>query len=424
MVAFGTLLVLSLACGGDESVTFKPMSTGAMSKLGGYRPQRITLATAKPATIKKEPDGLTAPLYGILPIKAPEGAVLHVIVDEPEGKPARLFVDSNGNGDLTDDGEADWKGKAQKDKAGVELTQYTGGATVKLGAKGKTFDAHLGMYRFDKNDAGRPALKDVLLYYNDYAATGEIKFGDKTYKAILNDELASGDFRGTQITGEGKTRKGSGVSLKIDVNGNGSFDARGESFDVRDAFNIGGTTWELRDMSVDGSSFKLVKSEKTVAEIPPPPDHSKGKKITAFEAKMMDGKSVKFPGDYKGKVVLIDFWATWCGPCMVEMPNVVANYEKYHDKGFEILGVTLDQKDAEAKIKQTTEKSKMPWPQVYDGGYWQAEIAQLYVINSIPAAYLVDGDTGEVLDDGKGLRGPALGKTIEAALEKKSNKAK
>ncbi len=398
----------------------KLVPTGGMAKVGYYAPQRLALSATKPATITKMPEGLTAASYGVLPMKGPEGAVYHVVVDEPDGKPATMLVDANGNGDLTDDGAAEWTGRTPPAREGQKsYTMCSGGATLKLGTAEKPFDAHVSMYRFDRTDPSRAQLKDTLLYYRDYVAEGELKLGEKTYKVLLSDESTSGDFRGSE-----KAEGGSGVNLLIDVNGNGKFESRGESYDVRKPFNIGGTTWELRDVSKDGTELKVAKSDKKADEVLPPPDHTVGKKITGFEAKTMDGKAVKFPGDYKGKIVMIDFWATWCGPCMAEMPNVVASYEKYHGKGFEILGITLDQKDAEKKIKETEEKSKMTWPQVYDGGYWKAAVAQLYVINSIPQAYLVDGDTGEILADGSGgsMRGDGLGKSIEKALEKKAKK--
>jgi thiol-disulfide isomerase/thioredoxin len=207
----------------------------------------------------------------------------------------------------------------------------------------------------------------------------------------------------------------------VDLNGDGKFDSRGEMFDSVKPFNVKGTTWKLADMTA-GGTFKIVKSEEAVAEIQPPPDHSVGKKITPFKATRTDGTTVNFPADYKGKVVMLDFWATWCGPCMMEVPGLVKGYNEFHPKGLEILGISLDQANAGEKVKSVTADKGMTWPQVYDGKYWKAEVADLYGINSIPAAFLVDGDTGEVLAAGNSLRGESLEATVKGALEKKGEK--
>jgi thiol-disulfide isomerase/thioredoxin len=90
----------------------------------------------------------------------------------------------------------------------------------------------------------------------------------------------------------------------------------------------------------------------------------------------------------KGKVVLIDFWATWCGPCVREIPHVVETYKKLHDKGFEIIGISLDQ-DRGALTKFIKE-NEMPWPQYFDGKGWDNKISSEYGIRSIPAMWLVD----------------------------------
>jgi hypothetical protein len=82
-----------------------------------------------------------------------------------------------------------------------------------------------------------------------------------------------------------------------------------------------------------------------------------------------------------------------------------------------VLGISLDRPESESKIKSVSEKQEMDWPQVYDGGYWKARIAQLYGISSIPATYLVDGDTGNVI--GSNLRGEKLVEAVEKALADK-----
>jgi len=90
----------------------------------------------------------------------------------------------------------------------------------------------------------------------------------------------------------------------------------------------------------------------------------------------------------RGKVVLIDFWATWCGPCMKEVPKVVAAYQKYHDKGFEIVGISLD-KSKDAMLKVAAQKG-MTWPQYFDGKAWNNEISSGFHVRQIPTMWLVN----------------------------------
>ena len=144
-----------------------------------------------------------------------------------------------------------------------------------------------------------------------------------------------------------------------------------------------------------------------------------GQKVPSFQTTTTDGKTLKFPEAYKGKVVLLDFWATWCPPCRAEIPNVTAVYERFHPQGFEVLAVSLDRENAAAKLAQFTRDNHMPWPQVYDGKYWKAVVALQYGIHSIPRPILVDGDTGLVIAEGPDARASRLAPAVEKALAAK-----
>ncbi len=137
-----------------------------------------------------------------------------------------------------------------------------------------------------------------------------------------------------------------------------------------------------------------------------------GKVFPDFSETDLNGKPLSI-ANYKGKAVLIDFWATWCGPCIGELPNVKKAYDKYHSKGFEIIGISLD--SDKGKLTSFIEKEHMTWPQYFDGKGWQSKLGQQYGVNSIPATYLLDGEGRIVAKD---LRGPALEKELSKLLDK------
>ena len=139
---------------------------------------------------------------------------------------------------------------------------------------------------------------------------------------------------------------------------------------------------------------------------------SVGAKFPDFKEQDVEGKPLSV-ARFKGKVVLVDFWATWCGPCVAELPNVLATYKKYHGKGFEIIGISLD-KDKEA-LTTFTKGKEMTWPQYFDGKGWQNKLAGQYGITSIPATFLLDGQ-GKIV--AKNLRGDALEQEVAKLIAK------
>ena len=139
-----------------------------------------------------------------------------------------------------------------------------------------------------------------------------------------------------------------------------------------------------------------------------------GQGVPDFSATDLDGKPISLQ-DYRGKVVLLDFWAVWCGPCLGEMPNVKRVYNTYKDQGFDIIGVSLD--TDEARLRNYLKKNHIPWRQIFSGQKWNSPLAQKYHIRSIPAPWLIDQDGTLISREARGVK---LEQLVVKALQDKT----
>jgi thiol-disulfide isomerase/thioredoxin len=166
--------------------------------------------------------------------------------------------------------------------------------------------------------------------------------------------------------------------------------------------------------AAQGASLSLAKLNAEVAAEPDPkvPEGLKiGQKFPGFSETDFAGKPLSLSA-YRGKVTMIDFWATWCGPCRAEMPNVVATYQKYHAQGFEIIGVSLDEN--RPALANYVSAQGLVWPQYFDGRGWENKLAKKYGVESIPMNYLL-GRHGIII--GSDLRGENLRMVVAGAVK-------
>ena len=155
------------------------------------------------------------------------------------------------------------------------------------------------------------------------------------------------------------------------------------------------------------------KVENQIAQDQDDQDPLIGKRFLDVQEPDTKGKLRRL-SDYagKGKWVLVDFWASWCGPCQEEMPNVVAAYKKYHDKGFEIVGLSFDaDRDDWLNAIKTW---NMPWIHLSDLEYWESKAGKVYEIEGIPDNILIDPDGIIVARD---LRGPELDRCLSEIFD-------
>lgn len=208
-------------------------------------------------------------------------------------------------------------------------------------------------------------------------------------------------------------RPGEFTFLLVDLNKDGQFDimpGSNESYRTDQPFNIAGVTWQVDSIKADGSELYLTKPDTSVlpelalresAEAPP------------FSATTIYEKPLELH-QLKGRYVLLDFWGTWCGPCLDEIPNLKKAYQQFSDENFEIVGISVDRNPEH--VREFIESQNMNWPQIFEeyGGNNQA-ISTLYDVTGFPTQYLI-GPDGKIISYGAELRGDQLIRTLDKEL--------
>lgn len=403
-----------------DEVVLGHLSIQPIDNLKTTIPQKIKLTDKKPAGITVEPTYRGAVQYGSISLGNSKRSTILLALDTfPGDKQPHLYVDVNGNGNLTDDPVIllhPLTEFAVSKNASESIALPTNiKSTLPIGAVVPT----LARYDFKGSvqEVKSPVLFTLIGDELDYASAvkreGTLNVAGRDYKIRLVDVNENGVFN-PYAHDENKS-----AVVKLQVERNGVFDSKRGTFDLAKPFHLAGNNYEVASIDPQGTIIALQKTDKRGEGAVTAADLAVGSDVIEFDARTIEGKMVHFPSDYKHKIVLLDFWATWCPPCREEIPGIVATYNQFHPKGFEILGVSLDQANDLNGLISFMQQAGMTWPEIYDGKYWNAEIAKLYEIDSIPRAFLVDGDTGTILAMGDSLRGEGLQREVYKAMQKK-----
>jgi peroxiredoxin len=244
----------------------------------------------------------------------------------------------------------------------------------------------------------------------DYARRGTLALGGHRYRVELRDHLHRGDF--TAPAKEDRL----GILLRVDLNENGRFDSRGEEFVVGRPFRVKGQTYEARVLRPDGSRIEIVPSNVDVAEVPPPYVPRRGQAVPSFTTTALDGRSVRFPEDFRGKKVLLEFFGRWSSASEEAAPALADLHRAMAPKGLEMVSVGIDYADLSAKVAEFAKEKGMDWPVLFEKEGWKGAIAQAFSVNRAPSRFLVDGATGGLLATPEELTNERLGETLARIL--------
>ncbi len=381
----------------DEILTPLQITNGANGMVQYFLPQRIDLRSTPPEPNLQLPAFQGTPRFGAMIVRAGRDSIVSMAVDEIRDGARRIFIDLNNDENLANDGGGNW------DVCRENFLEISTPLLVNF-SPDKHAKIAFRFYRFDQS------LPGAIFYYRDYFANGGLYTGDQRYAIMLLDDNADGRLNDLQNT-----------TLVVDANQDEKLDTApgsAEMFGAREPFFVGGESYVLREMTEDGrlakfavSAAKAAHKVRIEADSPAP------------EFSMMDfsDKPLKL-SDYRGRVVLLYFLATWCKPCIAELPSLLAMYREFGTSlennnshgDFEIIGISLDQN--RETLKRFIESEQLPWPQLFDGGGWHMQIAQQYRVSSLPRSFLLD-EKGIIRQ--VDLRDEALREAVTRLMEKR-----
>ncbi len=344
------------------------MESDAMAVVNYYVPKRIQLQNMPLESDLTLPTLQSPhPLFGALAIGNGPDSLISILVDEISGRNmSLLYIDRNNNEDLTDDGDPAWDDV----NATFRTKEVMVEVSYKAGSEVHIVPYPVSFYRY----TGR--LPETLIAFRNGYRKGHIALLDITYKLALFDDDLNGLFHDTERT-----------AVVIDVNRDGVLDGASDSdeyFKATDYFGIGGKTYRLYNVSPTGEQISLVLADTVVY---PKQTLETDVRAPSFRTVDIDGNVIDLE-DYQNKVVLLDFWATWCKPWQESLDELKRSYQKYHKRGFEIIGLSLDY-DLDS-LRTYLDENNITWPQIADGQGWDMALADLFNIEALPRNYLLD----------------------------------